>query len=351
MAIKPMSTLSFNGGGAFEIIDQEARNNIAELKELHPATGKVGQILEVETVDENSKPLTYRAVDNNPNIEVDETLTQEGMAADAKATGEALKNISVDETLTLAEYQALSEEEKDSNKTFYIDDEDIINIDDLVKINASHIAFDNTGTTLTSKEVQGALVEVDNKIENFHDAIDGLSEQIDEIEREFISDIYDETKTYTVDSYCINDNKLYKCTTETTGSFDGSCWKETSMTDELVTQSIAISEQNKKKESYIQFLDSIAEYYNMNKLSKKNGVVYGIFSFKAKTTVSSGTHLAEIPSEYKLMDGSGFYAPLYDTNGNSKGVLWISTSGDISYYGSSSLAANTPYYCNFTYVQ
>ena len=61
----------------------------------------------------------------------------------------------------------------------------------------------------------------------------------DETAREFISDIYDETKTYAVDSYCIHENKLYKCTTETTGGFDGSCWKETNMTDEL-------SEQNKK---------------------------------------------------------------------------------------------------------
>ena len=63
----------------------------------------------------------------------------------------------------------------------------------------------------------------------------------DETAREFISDIYDETKTYTVDSYCIHENKLYKCTTETTGGFDGSCWKETNMTTETAELSAAVS--------------------------------------------------------------------------------------------------------------
>lgn len=265
--MKPMSTLSFNGEDAFEIKDSEAREaldtlnteldkskreiseQIGVLERLQPDTAMVGHILEVDSVDETGKPLTYRAVENKPDIEVDDTLTQEGKAADAKATGEALKNISVDETLTLEEYQALSEEEKNSNKTFYIKDANIIDINNVAKTGAKHIAFDNTNTTLTSKEVQGALVEVDNKLEDIHDSIGELNNQVieqNEKAREFISDIYDETKTYTVDSYCINDNKLYKCITETTGSFDGSCWKETSMTDELVTQATVISEQNKK---------------------------------------------------------------------------------------------------------
>ena len=70
----------------------------------------------------------------------------------------------------------------------------------------------------------------------------------DETAREFISDIYDETKTYAVDSYCIHENKLYKCTTETTGGFDGSCWKETNMSTEMVDHTTAIDELNKNFE-------------------------------------------------------------------------------------------------------
>lgn len=72
----------------------------------------------------------------------------------------------------------------------------------------------------------------------------------DETAREFISDIYDETKTYAVDSYCIHENKLYKCTTETTGGFDGSCWKETNMSTEMVDHTTAIDELNKKTDKF-----------------------------------------------------------------------------------------------------
>lgn len=74
MAMNPMSTLTFNGENAFEILDQKARNDIEELKKIHPAT---------------------------------------------------------DEILTLAEYLALSEEEKNSDKTFYIKDANIEDIADL----------------------------------------------------------------------------------------------------------------------------------------------------------------------------------------------------------------------------
>ena len=94
MTMKPMSTLSFNGEDAFEIKDSAAREaletlnteldkskreiseQIGVLERLQPETAMVGHILEVDSVDETGKPLTYRAVENKPDIEVDDTLTQ-----------------------------------------------------------------------------------------------------------------------------------------------------------------------------------------------------------------------------------------------------------------------------------
>lgn len=89
----------------------------------------------------------------------------------------------------------------------------------------------------------------------------------------------------------------------------------------------------------------------MNNIIKKNSIVYCIFSFNPTTTIANGTSFAKIPKEYNPSYGSGFFAPLYDTNGNTKGVAWVSVSGDIFYYGTTSLASNVPIYTSFSYMQ
>ena len=48
------------------LCDTIARTEVSKLSEdkvSNPSTGEVGQILEIETVDENGKPKTYKAVD------------------------------------------------------------------------------------------------------------------------------------------------------------------------------------------------------------------------------------------------------------------------------------------------
>lgn len=51
---------------AIDTLTKELENDLSQLSEekvSNPITGEVGQILEIETVDENGKPKSYKAVD------------------------------------------------------------------------------------------------------------------------------------------------------------------------------------------------------------------------------------------------------------------------------------------------
>ena len=74
------------------------------------------------TLDDNGN-----IVEMYPEVITDTTLSISGKPADAAAVGEALTNIQPGDnsvTLTQAEYDALSDEEKASNTTYYISDGD-----------------------------------------------------------------------------------------------------------------------------------------------------------------------------------------------------------------------------------
>lgn len=59
-----------------------------------PSTAFVGQTIVVKAVDDTGKPTEWEAVDMPESVSIDPTLTIEGAAADAKAVGEALQDVS-----------------------------------------------------------------------------------------------------------------------------------------------------------------------------------------------------------------------------------------------------------------
>ena len=108
---------------------------------------------------------------------------------------------------------------------------------------------------------------------------------------------------------------------------------------------------NKKTVGQVQFIDGITEQYNMNNVSKKNNIVYCVFSFVSKSEISGEQFIAKIPTDYKPSYGSGFFTNLRDTYGRDLGQAWISVSGDIFYYnGNTSLPIGTVVYANCCYM-
>lgn len=87
---------------------------------------------------------TVNMVDENGNI-TDTTLT------------DSIHQIGKGRELTKAEYDALSEEEKNNGTVYYITDDE-----GFVLENASSIAFNNTGTSIAATNVQSAIEEIKN---------------------------------------------------------------------------------------------------------------------------------------------------------------------------------------------
>lgn len=67
--------------------------------------------------------------------------------------------------------------------------------------------------------------------------------------RAMISDEYNPVKTYAEGGLCIRNGKIYKAAKETTGNWDATAWKETSLTQIQAENAQAISALNAKFQS------------------------------------------------------------------------------------------------------
>ena len=85
------------------------------------------------------------------------------------------------------------------------------------------IGFDPTDTDLESTNVEDAIKEVNDKIQDGR-----LSEEV-------IADEYDQTSTYSVGDYVMHDGKLYQCNTDidTAETWNSSHWTEKQVSGEL----------------------------------------------------------------------------------------------------------------------
>lgn len=79
---------------------------------------------------------------------------------------------------------------------------------------------------LTAIEMQKKLEEIPREviIPRYNELVDSVADICDE---------FSKLNSYAVGDYCIYQNKLYKCNTETNGDWDASKWTETSVGDEL----------------------------------------------------------------------------------------------------------------------
>lgn len=88
-------------------------------------------------------------------------VTDNSMAASAKAVMEGLENSSALISMTQAEYDALSEEEKtDNNMRAIIDANPDV-------VDAKNVNFDNTDTNLAATNTQSAITELNGKLGNY----------------------------------------------------------------------------------------------------------------------------------------------------------------------------------------
>lgn len=92
-------------------MDEQIYKNTTE-KIDHPTTGAVGQILEIETVDENGKPKTYRAVDQSSGVYVGSGEMPEGYNIQIDPDGESDKSL-----VTREEFDELSGQKMDHPST------------------------------------------------------------------------------------------------------------------------------------------------------------------------------------------------------------------------------------------
>lgn len=88
-------------------------------------------------------------------------VTDNSMAASAKAVMEGLENSSALISMTQAEYDALSDEEKkDNNMRAIIDANPDV-------VDAKNVNFDNTDTNLAATNTQSAITELNGKLGNY----------------------------------------------------------------------------------------------------------------------------------------------------------------------------------------
>lgn len=85
-----------------------------------------------------------------------------------------------------------------------------------------------------AEKAESAGVDIDYSEIEF-DTEEIVVEDPQEPEREIVSDAYKTTGSYAVGDYCIYENELYRCISDTSGEFDATCWKKTLVASELKT--------------------------------------------------------------------------------------------------------------------
>lgn len=114
--------------------------------------------------------------------------------------------------------------------------------------------------------------------------------------RAMISDEYNPVKTYAEGGLCIRNGKIYKAAKETTGDWDATAWKETSLTQIQAENAQAISALNAKSDS-----DYIAVWNGMEiSLVKRGNVGFCTIGGRQQTAISAGAlnTYVKIPSEF-----------------------------------------------------
>lgn len=104
-----------------------------------------------------------------------------------------------------------------------------INFEDGQLVSNGYVEIDGTQHTVTEAEYEGSTPLSAHNLNKMQDNIENAM-----VEKANITDIYSNAKTYTIGSYCIYNNILYKCKTAVENEeFDETKWEETSIAKEL----------------------------------------------------------------------------------------------------------------------
>ena len=154
--------------------------------------------------------------------------------------------------------------------------------------------------------------------------------------REMISEAYDQAKQYAAGNFCINNNKLYKCTSATTGVWDATKWKETNLAE-------ISSELNGKMSDAINLIasDYIAITLNTDvafdtdfQCFEKNRKVYLFTTIILKTAVSGSRTLGTIAEKYRPVAGYVVCsARSRQIPYTEQGTVWLHVGGSAILYG------------------
>lgn len=106
---------------------------------------------------------------------------------------------------------------------------------------ASNIEYDNSSSSIASTNVQDAIDELNIEDGNLDDKIDDLGVEVDNLDvsltqtKQIVSDEWLNTKTYSVGSYCIFNNILWKCKVQHSGQepSEGAYWTKVNVGEEL----------------------------------------------------------------------------------------------------------------------
>ena len=170
--IKSGTDITVDTSGNVSVNDNSHKHTVSNISDLTATASEINildgitattqELNYVDGVTSNIQTQLDSKSANGHTHETDKTLSVSDKPADAAAVGEALANVKPGDNsviLTQAEYDALSDEEKSSDTTYYISDGDILP-------NAFSVLF--TSDNYTSTNVGDALDEVKTELVNIN---------------------------------------------------------------------------------------------------------------------------------------------------------------------------------------
>lgn len=153
---------SVEGFATKDYVDDSVANKITS-----PTSADVGQALIVKTVDENGTPIEWETANvstgsgNETNIKVDTSLTVAGAAADAKVTGDEINNL---KTEKVPNTRTINGKQLTGDIVLTAEDIGVVNIETDTTLKTEGMAADAKATGDAIDEINSKLEDIEDNI-------------------------------------------------------------------------------------------------------------------------------------------------------------------------------------------